>query len=323
MAEASQRLGQFTLDWVTRTSDVITTERQLRNLLGLPPADNRRIIPVTPPTEAYIEFDWETCFREMSEQEPEIVRKKLAMGSEPPSVVERGRANRVKFVLSPAQRHHEKVQQAELQQVIQQKTHTMARMLLEVDAGYQHYQTAKHLREATTERLAAQRSAYEEGRITVDRFLDAISQHATAVATESECLATYNIALAALAEAKGTLLTEDGIVIMDPAVLLAGSPWAATGKANEDRQTKTASFEPDKSKGMVVPRIETSTSHNGPIATEDQDACCEVKVETARPETSAKPRTWTFSLSIGGEAPIQIKGTITAAGADRPAPVSH
>ena len=52
VAEAQQRLEQFNLDLVTKTSDVITTERQLRNILGLPPADNRRIVPVTAPTEA-------------------------------------------------------------------------------------------------------------------------------------------------------------------------------------------------------------------------------------------------------------------------------
>src|SRR5205823_7966045 len=45
VAEAQQRLEQFRLDLVTKTSDVITTERQLRNLLGLPPADDRRIVP--------------------------------------------------------------------------------------------------------------------------------------------------------------------------------------------------------------------------------------------------------------------------------------
>src|SRR4030095_7715008 len=59
VAEAQQRLEQFNLDLVTRTSDVITTERQLRNILGLPPADNRRIIPVTPPVDARIEPDWD------------------------------------------------------------------------------------------------------------------------------------------------------------------------------------------------------------------------------------------------------------------------
>ncbi len=55
VAESQQRLEQFRLDLVTKTSDVITTERQLRNILGLPPADNRRILPVTAPTEARLE----------------------------------------------------------------------------------------------------------------------------------------------------------------------------------------------------------------------------------------------------------------------------
>jgi hypothetical protein len=52
VAEAAQRLEQFKLDLVNRTSDVITAERQLRFILGLPPVDNRRIIPVTPAPEA-------------------------------------------------------------------------------------------------------------------------------------------------------------------------------------------------------------------------------------------------------------------------------
>src|SRR5262249_14007557 len=73
VAEAAQRLEQFLLDRVTRNSDVNTTEVGLRRLLGLPPADNRRIIPVTPANEAHVEHDWETCFREMSEQQPELV----------------------------------------------------------------------------------------------------------------------------------------------------------------------------------------------------------------------------------------------------------
>ena len=43
--EAEQRLEQFQLDLVTKTSDVITAERQLRKLLGLSRADDRRIMP--------------------------------------------------------------------------------------------------------------------------------------------------------------------------------------------------------------------------------------------------------------------------------------
>ena len=77
VAEAAQRLEQFNLDLVTRTSDVITTERQLRNLLGLPPADNRRIIPVTPPTEARLEPDWDSSLAQMLSFQPDIVQQQI------------------------------------------------------------------------------------------------------------------------------------------------------------------------------------------------------------------------------------------------------
>ena len=63
VAEARQRLEQFHLDVVTRTSDVITAERQLRHILGLPPADNRRIVPVSAPVETKLEPDWDALPR--------------------------------------------------------------------------------------------------------------------------------------------------------------------------------------------------------------------------------------------------------------------
>jgi hypothetical protein len=45
-----RRLTQFEKDLRNRTADVIAAERQLRNLIGLPESDNRRIIPITAPT---------------------------------------------------------------------------------------------------------------------------------------------------------------------------------------------------------------------------------------------------------------------------------
>ena len=76
VAEAQQRLEQFNLDLTTRTSDVITTERELRNVLGLPPADDRRIVPISVPVEARLEPDWEKSVAEMHEKQPAIVQLK-------------------------------------------------------------------------------------------------------------------------------------------------------------------------------------------------------------------------------------------------------
>src|SRR4051812_2787928 len=77
VAEATQRLEQFRLDLVTKTNDVITTERQLRNILGLPPADNRRIVPVTEPSEARLQPDWDASVAQMLAFQPDIVTQQL------------------------------------------------------------------------------------------------------------------------------------------------------------------------------------------------------------------------------------------------------
>ncbi len=287
VAEAAQRLEQFNLDLVTRTSDVITTERQLRNILGLPPADNRRIIPVTPPTEARLEPDWESSLAQMLNFQPDIVQQQIlvrvaelqlliarnqllpqlnlnalyqlnGLGQQldsaeavmtgatlkalNPVIANQERAaglnsnpgNYSNFVTwqlgftfqaplgmraplaNTRQSQYTLLRaRAYLQQVVHQTTHSLARFFLEIDANYKQFKTASRLRAAAAQRLDAQRAYYEEGRITIDRFLDAVSQYATAVATEAQYKTTYNISIVALEEAKGTLLAYDNIAVAE------------------------------------------------------------------------------------------------------------
>jgi outer membrane protein TolC len=290
VAEAKQRLEQFNLDLVTRTSDVITTERQLRNILGLPPADNRRIIPVTPPTEARLEPDWDSSLAQMLNFQPDIVQQQIlvrvaelqlliarnqllpqlnlsalyqlnGLGQQLDSaeaVMTGATLKSLNPVIATQQRlaglqqnpgnynnfvtwqvgftfqmplgmrgplaNTRQAQyillraRAYLQQVVHQTTHSLARFFLEIDANYKQFKTASRLRAAAAQRLDAQRAYYEEGRITIDRFLDAVSQYATAVATEAQYKTTYNISIVALEEAKGTLLAYDNIAV-------AEGPW--------------------------------------------------------------------------------------------------
>jgi outer membrane protein TolC len=287
VAEAQQRMEQFNLDLVTRTSDVITTERQLRNILGLPPADNRRIIPVTPPTDARLEPDWESSLAQMVTFQPDIVQQQLlvrvaelqlliarnqllpqlnlnvlyqlnGLGQQldtaeaimtgatlkalEPVVASRQRAAGV--LAQPGNYNNFRTwqvgfsfqmplgmraplansrqaqyillrQRAYLQQVVHQTIHSLARFFLEVDANFKQFKTASRLRAAAAERLAAQRAYYEEGRITIDRFLDAVSQYAQAVAQEAQFKTTYNISIVALEEAKGTLLAYNNIAVAE------------------------------------------------------------------------------------------------------------
>jgi hypothetical protein len=106
-------------------------------------------------------------------------------------------------------------QRAYLQQIVHQTTHSLARFFLEVDATYKQFKTASRLRAAAAQRLEAQRAYYEEGRITIDRFLDGVRTYAQAVASEAQYKTTYNISIVALEEAKGTLLAYNNIAVAE------------------------------------------------------------------------------------------------------------
>ena len=282
VAEAAQQLENFRLNLATATSDVITTEKQLRNILGLPAFDNRRIVPDTAPIEARVEPDWEVSVREMIESQPDLVQQKVLVrltelrlllarnqllprlttdalrefgnlghfaGGIVPGlenligqVAARrdpdgpGRfeprdpefiAGQVGLTLWTPNSLHSPLantrqaqyqllrQRAFLQQITHESTHTLARFFLEVDANYKQFRTAQRLRADAQERLEAQRAFYEEGRITLDRLLDAVARYANALAQESLYKSTYNTSIAALEEAKGTLLAYDKITVLD------------------------------------------------------------------------------------------------------------
>jgi outer membrane protein TolC len=173
LAEARANLERFRLALAAAESDRITTERQLRSILGLPPSDSRRIVPATAPTEAEVEPDWERCLAAMQEEQPDIrLQRELVAEAE-------ARADRSGAADSPdpvglpvgvaaafeAQRQtFAAARQREfLQQVVHNATHTLARFFLEIDANYKQFQTARRLREAAQARLDAARQYYQGG----------------------------------------------------------------------------------------------------------------------------------------------------------------
>lgn len=79
VAEAEQRLRGFQVQRVELLQQLLTTERQLRNILGLPPSDNRRIVTATAPVEARVDVDWQTCVSQMMSYLPDIVVQQLAV----------------------------------------------------------------------------------------------------------------------------------------------------------------------------------------------------------------------------------------------------
>ena len=288
IAEAAQRLEQFNLDLVTKTSDVITTERHFRDILGLPPSDNRRIIPVTAPIEILVNPDWEESRAIMLEKQPDIVRQR--------SLLKRTQSDR------PGQNQAQlDRQKAFLEQVIHQTTHSLARFFLEIDSNYKQLKIAHRLRAAAALRLESQRAYYDEARITDDRFLDAVSQYVGAVATEAQYKTTYNISIVALEEAKGTLLDYEKIEVAERPKVLA-SP-----DTPKDGVVRRASIEPQlvppptpQGPAIALPPFPPSA----PTAATPQEA--------KKPNAGAAGKTVSFQFTIGtGSRPIEIRGSFT------------
>ena len=201
VAEAASRLEQLNLNLVTRTSDVITAERHLRELLGLPTADGRRIIPVTAATEARFDPDWDKCQTAMLANHPDVARSRAIVTAAERDVSGDGRAR-----LDQVRAYH--------QEVIHQATQSLRRSFLDIDANYQQFTKKSRLRDIVARDLDAQHHSFEEGQITVDRFLDCVNKYATAVAQEAQYKTAYNPSIVGLELAKGTLLEHDQITVV-------------------------------------------------------------------------------------------------------------
>ena len=79
VAEAQQNLERARLDFILRSTNLLTVERQLRNILGMPPSDNRRIVPATAPTEARLQPNYQASLRQMLDFLPDIVQQQLTV----------------------------------------------------------------------------------------------------------------------------------------------------------------------------------------------------------------------------------------------------
>jgi RNA polymerase sigma factor (sigma-70 family) len=300
VAEANQRLEQFKLDLVTKTSDVKTAERVLRDVLGSDPDDGRRIVPITVPTKDLVKPDWEKCKAVMLEKQPEIVRMRALVKEAESDVSTDG--------LIHLERRKEY-----LAKVISQATHSLARFFLELDANHKQVVTAARLRAAAAVRLEKQAAFYDEGRITIDRFLDALGQYATAVATEAQYVTTYNNSITALEEAKGTLLERDRIsVVAGPKsanAIASVTDWGVEGEWYEPSRMRTR-----LPQATVLP---PGSSARLPVSRPRKSA---EEEKSASPKVDPVSKTVSFQFTIGkGSKPLEVRGsfTITPAQADR------
>ena len=242
VAEAEQQIENFQLNLISAASDVTTAERQLRNIIGLPAAESRPIELDTAPADAKVEPDWEACLAQMRAAQPELARQEslirlgelqLAVAKDGPLAPLANGPGVTPIEVDEAERQLAR-QRSFHQQVLHQTTHSLARFTLEIDANFKQFETARRLRVASAKRLKAQRSLHEEGGLTIDRVLDAVSQYANAVSQEAMYRSSYNTSIVALEEAKGTLLAYDGITVLDR------SPARKPAKPKDDQVAPAA-----------------------------------------------------------------------------------
>lgn len=308
-AEAMQRLEQYRLDLLVQESEVNATERQLRQVLGLSPAASRRIVPETGPVELRVQPDWKDCRMAMIAARPDIAEQRaIVQASALRLLVARGPG----LLFSPvdpateaarssaADREAQSIfskQRDYLEQIVHQATHTLARFVLEADAGYQQVETAAKLTAAATRRLETQRASYEQGRITIDRYLEAIHQDSRAHCREARARSSYHKVLAALEETKGTLLESRGITVADP-------PRPRLAAANP------ACERPEEAR----PRADREVMKTGGRA-EEEDAATDEPApghsEKVVREVPTGSTTIRFDITVGRASPVQLLGSFS------------
>jgi len=77
VAQARVTYNQFRANLIAADAAVLSSEGALRNLLGLPPSDDRRIVPVSVPTSQRLRPDWNELVRLAEERRPDIVELKI------------------------------------------------------------------------------------------------------------------------------------------------------------------------------------------------------------------------------------------------------
>jgi outer membrane protein TolC len=79
VAQVRTALANFRASRVSARSNLLQREAALRNIMGLPPVDQRRLIPTTPPTTDRIQFDWMNLLNIAQERRPDIIELKLVL----------------------------------------------------------------------------------------------------------------------------------------------------------------------------------------------------------------------------------------------------
>jgi hypothetical protein len=231
IVEAIERLEQFQKDLKSQTTSLADADRRLRMLLGIPQSDGRHIVTATRPIDQPVGCQWDRCRTELVRMQVNVLDQTVVKALCDATAVRPAQSSSGWMEPRPsamrAMYEQKETQEAkEWSDAIQRQIRALETCCSAVDAAYRQYQQAKQHRSAAARRLETGKVHYDEGRITAARYLDFVSQHADAVAAEANRASEYNTAIAALGEAKGTLLADRFILVIDQPLRLPNN-WVA------------------------------------------------------------------------------------------------
>jgi outer membrane protein TolC len=77
VAQAQVSYNQFRANKIASDANVLNQEDALRNIMGLPPSDHRKIVPVSAPAVQRLPHDWDSIVHLAERRRPDIIELKL------------------------------------------------------------------------------------------------------------------------------------------------------------------------------------------------------------------------------------------------------
>lgn len=75
-------LANFRANLISARANLLDREAALKNVIGVPPNDGIRLIPVTSPTRELIEFDWQQLVNTANTYRPDLIELKLVLDAD-------------------------------------------------------------------------------------------------------------------------------------------------------------------------------------------------------------------------------------------------
>jgi len=217
--DAQPVLEELQKNLKTQTAKLALHDRRLRSVLGLPESDARRIATITQATDEPISCEPRRCASELLRVQADILGRRITSALcdkvDPRTQSSSRMIEPNPSAIQATREQRETQERKEWSEAIEGQLRALEAYCSAVDAGFRQYQQAKQHRTDAARRREAQKVRYETGHITIDRYFEAIRMHAEAVAAEADRTSEYNTTIAALGEAKGTLLPDRFILVLD------------------------------------------------------------------------------------------------------------